>query len=52
MFMASPPHVGGQAWLAREVVANRPILLKKAVFAGAAFNRSKKRTVLALLREF
>jgi hypothetical protein len=24
MFMASPPHVGGQAWLAREVVANRP----------------------------
>ena len=22
MFMASPPHVGGQAWLAREVVAN------------------------------
>lgn len=22
--MASPPHVGGQAWLARAVVANRP----------------------------
>lgn len=24
MFMASPPRVGGQGWLARAVVANRP----------------------------
>jgi hypothetical protein len=29
----------------------RAILLKKAVFAGTAFQAFKKRTVLALLRE-
>ena len=29
-----------------------PILLKKAVFAGAAFQTFRKRTALVLLREF